>query len=42
VAPAARVVAPYAMPYETEDPIHVCRGLRIPLGEAWRRGKLFI
>jgi hypothetical protein len=42
VAPAAQVVAPYAMPYETEHPIHVCRGLRVPLAEAWKRGKRFI
>ena len=42
VSPAARVVAPYAMPYETEDPVHVCRGLRIPLAEAWKRGKRYI
>jgi Dolichyl-phosphate-mannose-protein mannosyltransferase len=42
VEPAARVVAPYAMPYETEHPIHVCRRLRMPLAEVWKRGKHFI
>jgi hypothetical protein len=42
VTPAARIVAPLAMPYETEEPIHVCRGLRLPLAEAWRRGKRYI
>jgi hypothetical protein len=42
VVPAARIVAPYAMPYETEHPIHVCRRLRMPLAEAWKRGKHFI
>jgi hypothetical protein len=42
VVPAARVVAPYAMPYETEHPIYVCRRLRMPLAEAWTRGKRFI
>jgi hypothetical protein len=34
--------SPYAMPYEIEYPILVCRGLRRPLAEAWRRGKSFI
>ena len=39
---AGRVESPYAMPFETRWPIHVCRGLRLPLNEAWRRGKMFI
>jgi len=39
---AGRVESPYAMPFETRWPIHVCRGLKLPLDEAWRRGKLFI
>lgn len=42
VSVAARVTAPYAMPYETRDPIHVCRGLRLPLAEAWRLGRHYI
>lgn len=36
---AARIEAPYAMPYETERPICVARGLKPPLAEAWARGK---
>lgn len=39
---AGRVESPYAMPFETRWPIHVCRGLRLPLEQAWRSGKLFI
>ena len=42
VVPAARFESPWAMPYETRHPVHVCRGLRLPLDEAWRRGKSFI
>jgi 4-amino-4-deoxy-L-arabinose transferase-like glycosyltransferase len=42
VKPAARVVAPLAMPYETRRPILVARDLLRPLDEAWRRGKMFI
>jgi hypothetical protein len=39
---AGRVESSYAMPFEARWPIHVCRGLRLPLNEAWRRGKMFI
>jgi hypothetical protein len=39
---AGRIVAPYAMPYETENPILVCRGFKIPLEEAWRQGRHYI
>jgi hypothetical protein len=42
VQEAARTSAPYAMPDETGVPIWVCRGLRIPLDEAWRRGRTYI
>jgi hypothetical protein len=42
VTPAGRMDSPYAMPYETRNPIHVCRGLRITLEEAWRAGKQYI
>jgi hypothetical protein len=31
--------APYAMPYENNRPIFICRGLRVPLQEAWPRFK---
>jgi hypothetical protein len=39
---AGRVESPYAMPFETRWPIHVCRGPKAPLGDAWRQGKTFI
>jgi hypothetical protein len=42
VTEAARLTSPYAMPYETADPILVCRGLKRPLADAWRSGKHFI
>ena len=42
VTEAARLESRYAMPYETSDPILVCRGLKLPLAEAWARGKKFI
>jgi hypothetical protein len=32
---AGRTDAPYAMPYETEKPIYVLRGLKTPLGAFW-------
>lgn len=38
----ATVVSPYAMPYETDLPIYVCRGLKIPMAEAWARLKRFV
>jgi hypothetical protein len=39
---AATVSARYAMPYERDLPIVVCRGLRIPLAEIWLRQKVYI
>lgn len=39
---AGHVESPYAMPFETRSPIHLCRGLKAPLDEAWRRGKMLI
>ena len=39
---AGRLESPYAMPFETSSPIHVCRGLKVPLEMAWRRAKMFI
>ena len=39
---AGRVESPYAMPFETRWPIHLCRGLKLPLDVAWRRGKMFV
>jgi len=31
----------YCMPYENNLPIYVCRGLRVPMAEIWRRFKSF-
>jgi len=42
VREAATVESRYAMPYETNLPIYICRGLKVPLREAWRLGKKFI
>jgi 4-amino-4-deoxy-L-arabinose transferase-like glycosyltransferase len=42
VREVARTGARYAMPDETGVPIWVCRGIRLPLDEAWRRGRMFI
>lgn len=36
-----RFGAPYAMPYENDAPISVCRGLHPPLGELWPQLKHF-
>jgi hypothetical protein len=30
---------PYAMPYERNRPVYLCRGLKIPVAEAWKRAK---
>ncbi len=42
VREVARTGARYAMPDETNVPIWVCRGIRMPLAEAWERGRMFI
>ncbi len=42
VQEVARTGAQYAMPDETGVPIWVCRGIKMPLDEAWRRGRMFI
>jgi len=31
----------YCMPYENDMPIYICRGLRVPLAEIWKREKNF-
>ncbi|HEY2029540.1 MAG TPA: glycosyltransferase family 39 protein [Myxococcales bacterium] len=36
-----RFGAPYAMPYENDAPIAICRGLHPPLGELWPQLKHF-
>ena len=42
VTEVAVVVSPYAMPWETNQPVFVCRGLKMGLEEAWRMTKNFI
>jgi hypothetical protein len=42
VSEVARTAARFAMPDETGVPIWVCRGIRMPLDDAWRRGRMFI
>jgi hypothetical protein len=41
VALAGRFGAPYAMPFETDAPITLCRGLHPPLGELWPSLKFY-
>jgi 4-amino-4-deoxy-L-arabinose transferase-like glycosyltransferase len=36
---AGRITTPYAMPYETDKPIYVLRGLKTPLPEFWPQVK---
>jgi hypothetical protein len=42
VEPVETYHSPYAMPYEGRWPVLVCRGLKLPLKDAWRRGRHFI
>jgi hypothetical protein len=42
VREVARTSARYAMPDEVDLPIWICRGIRLPLEDAWRRGRVFI
>ena len=39
---AATVTATYAMPYESDLPVWVCRGGRVPMDDLWEAGKRFI
>jgi hypothetical protein len=32
----------YSMPYERNRPIYLCRNIKIPLEQAWKRSKMFI
>jgi hypothetical protein len=41
VAEAARTEVKHAMPYESGQPIFVCRGIKIPLALAWPKCKSF-
>lgn len=36
---AGRIAAPHAMPYETNQPIYVLRGMKIPLQDYWPKVK---
>ena len=38
---AGHVDAPYAMPYETDLPIYVLRGMKIPLARYWPEVKSY-
>lgn len=42
VTPVARMTDRFAMPYEREHPVTICRRPRVPLMEAWASGKRFI
>ena len=42
VTVAAVHTAAYAMPYENNLPIFICRGLKAPLAEIWPRVKMYI
>jgi hypothetical protein len=38
---AGRIATPYAMPYETNKPIYVLRGLKVPLETFWPTVKMY-
>jgi hypothetical protein len=38
---AGRISTPYAMPYETDQPIYLLRGMRIPLPQDWPQVKAY-
>jgi hypothetical protein len=38
---AGRIATPYAMPYETDQPIYVLRGMKIPLQDYWPTVKAY-
>jgi hypothetical protein len=42
VTAGATIDSPFAMPYERNLPVHVCRGLKTPLKEVWPELKLYI
>jgi len=42
VRPVGRLSNPFSMPYEREHPVTICREPKLPLKEAWERGKHFI
>ena len=42
VEEVAVVRHPYAMPYENDKPVHLCRGIKMPIGELWPKIKKWI
>lgn len=42
VTEAAIIRDKYSMPYENNLPVFICRGIRIPFSEIWKRVKVFI
>jgi len=42
VTEVARIEAKHAMPYESNLPVFVCRGLKVPIREVWSRNKQYI
>jgi len=38
---AGRIATPYAMPYETDKPIYVLRGMKMPLQDYWPQAKVY-
>ncbi|HUP62885.1 MAG TPA: hypothetical protein VNA69_21005 [Thermoanaerobaculia bacterium] len=32
---------PYAMPYENDRPVHLCRGLKMPVSELWPKIRIW-
>ena len=42
VEEAAVIKSEYAMPYETNLPVFICRGLKLPISEIWKSVRFFI
>ena len=42
VRQAAVIRDKYAMPYETDLPVFICKGFKIPFSEIWKRVRVFI
>jgi 4-amino-4-deoxy-L-arabinose transferase-like glycosyltransferase len=42
VTAADTIRCEYAMPYETNVPVYVCRGMKVPLREIWPKVKFYI
>jgi hypothetical protein len=38
---AGQIATPYAMPYETDQPIYVLRGMKMPLQDYWPKVKSY-